>query len=75
MSEKICKHLIVKQICTDCNKKHTKRIIVKVDKNFLTSEVTEALQDAPEYLNRCVKCKSSALDVSYSFYHKEKIKK
>jgi hypothetical protein len=73
MSEKIPKHLKVKHTCKNCRKKFTNRVIVIVDKNFLMSEITEALYSSPANLKSCKKCKSVNFDITYSFYHEEKI--
>lgn len=71
------KHLKIVSKCAKCNKiTDMGRLVVSyvgnVDINSLTREVKEFLKDKSK---RCKKCNSRHYtEISYSFYHEEKIK-
>lgn len=73
MQEEIPKHLKVIHRCKNCRKKITKRVIVGTKKDFSVSDLTFAFYNSPANLKSCGKCKASDFEVSYSFYHQEKI--
>lgn len=71
MPEEIFKHVKAVFTCKDCKMKFTKRLLIEGLNNIAIPEITpRVLAFTP---TTCKKCGYNSYDVSYSFYHEEKI--
>ncbi|QQV91389.1 hypothetical protein Leef1_25 [Polaribacter phage Leef_1] len=75
MPKEIKKHLKVTHTCKACEKQINNNVIVGTKKDFAVSDLTFAYYKSPANLNKCPSCGGKSFEVSYSFYHEEKIKK
>jgi hypothetical protein len=73
MSKKVFKHLKVTQNCKKCNSDFIRNIIVVINKDLKTSDLTKVVFNHPEIVKTCLQCKASDFNIKYSFYHEEKI--
>lgn len=73
MSTEIYKFLKIVYSCKSCRKKFTRRLKVGTKKDFKPSELTFEVLRYPKGVKVCEKCKASDFEISYSFYHEEKI--
>ena len=70
MSEKIQKHITVKQTCTDCqNMFYNKNSMISVPIDFKVSDIKIQLKAPSSYCPDCDK----KVDPKFSFYHEEKL--
>ena len=74
MQKKIQKHLKVTSCCTNCETPFKRNAIVTVDKGFSIASVSAALLSTNKIIQECLRCGASIYNVSYTFYHEEKIK-
>lgn len=74
MSKKIRKHLKVTSSCSNCERDFKNNVVVTVDKDFSISDLSTDLIASNNSLKECKRCGASIYDVSFTFYHEEKIK-
>lgn len=71
MSEKILKHVKAVYKCKDCRKKFTKRFIAGDLKEVSVAEIEpHVLANTPV---SCKKCGGNNFEITYAFYHQEKL--
>jgi hypothetical protein len=70
--ENTLKHIKVIYQCKDCKNKTTKRCVVAVEK-VSVDNITKEILGLEYGVKNCCKCKSKHLEITYTFYHEEKI--